>query len=80
MFKINNDLKLAWTVWRYFNNYGFYMGSSAGPTVETNGSIALAPQPGNDCLTPKSAPPQRPVTPPRPGSGKVFGALLVLRF
>ena len=75
VFKVNNDLKLAWNVWNYFHNYGFYMGSSSGPTVETSGSIVLAPQPqpiNDNQLYAKSGPPQRPVTPPRPGSGKVF--------
>jgi len=45
VFKINNDLQKAWSLWHYFHNYGFYMGCTNGPTVETSGSIVLAPQP-----------------------------------
>lgn len=45
VFKINNDLQKAWSLWHDFHNYGFYMGCTNGPTVETSGSIVLAPQP-----------------------------------
>lgn len=47
------------------------MGTTNGPTVETSGSIVLAPQPGDVGLGPKAAP-ARPTTPERTGSGKIF--------
>ena len=87
VFKVQQDLQLAWSMWSFLQGQQFFMGTHPGPTVESRGSIVLAPKPEapnpeapSQCLSAKSAPPTRPVTPPRPATPPRRTAFFVFIF
>ena len=55
------ELAKSWDLYNHLYGLGFYMGQHAGPTVESQGQIILAPQKAVDGANPKF-PPTHPKT------------------
>ena len=55
------ELGKSWDIYNHLYGLGFYMGQHAGPTVESQGQIVLAPQKAVDGANPKF-PPTHPKT------------------
>ena len=66
VFKVDDNVEMAWSMWEYLNSQKFYMGTHPGPTIETSGSIILAERPEATSTRPKAGPTAAPTTPRRP--------------
>ena len=81
MFKIDDDLKQAWELWQWLQGMKLYMSTHPGHTIETSGSIALAPR-TDDALKPQAAPAEplrRPRTPERTGTFHFHFSVLIFK-